>query len=320
MTIGDIREALRCPCPAHEKLVGEAPVLACAAADCPRGQPRFPVVGGVPAIVDFADSVIDPARLVADAGGSVVAGRDNRLRRAVVGIAFGRNRVAAVNARRFLDALPARADRPRHVLIVGGGAAGAGVEAIYAAPDVRVVTTDVYRSDLTDLIADGHGLPLADGAVEGVWIQAVLEHVLEPERVVAELWRVLAADGVVYAETPFLQEVHEAAYDFTRFTASGHRWLFRRFAEIDQGVVAGPGTSALWSARALFTALFGSTRLGTAMALPFFWLRLLDRLIPPTWAADAANGVWFLGRRRTESMTPREAIAAYRGAMGRSIT
>jgi ubiquinone/menaquinone biosynthesis C-methylase UbiE len=69
-------------------------------------------------------------------------------------------------------------------------------------------------------VADGHQLPIADGSVDGVWIQAVLEHVLDPSIVVQEIHRVLTPGGVVYAETPFMQPVHEGAYDFTRFSLS----------------------------------------------------------------------------------------------------
>ncbi len=52
---------------------------------------------------------------------------------------------------------------------------------------------------------------------------------LEPERVVSEIARVLKPAGMVYSEIPFMQQVHEGAYDFTRFTDSGQRWLFRQF-------------------------------------------------------------------------------------------
>src|SRR5207237_664581 len=31
---------------------------------------------------------------------------------------------------------------------------------------------------------------------------------------------------LVLGDTPFMQQVHEGAYDFTRFALSGHRWLF----------------------------------------------------------------------------------------------
>ena len=71
----------------------------------------------------------------------------------------------------------------------------------------------------------------------------MLEHVLEPELVVAEIHRVLMPDGLVYAGTPFMQQVHEGPYDFMRFTESGHRWLFRRFERLASGATGGPGAA-----------------------------------------------------------------------------
>ena len=44
----------------------------------------------------------------------------------------------------------------------------------------------------------------------------------------------------------FMQQVHERAYDFTRFTQSGHRWLFRRFSEVSAGPVGGAGVALAW--------------------------------------------------------------------------
>jgi hypothetical protein len=54
--------------------------------------------------------------------------------------------------------------------------------------------------------------------------------------------------GVVYAKTPFMQQVHECAFDFTRFTEVGHRRLFRRFDDIDRGVAVDPASALLWAA------------------------------------------------------------------------
>ena len=58
---------------------------------------------------------------------------------------------------------------------------------------------------------------------------------VEPEKVVAEIYRVLKENGIVYAETPFMQQVHEGAYDFTRYTVLGHRYLFRQFHALSIG-------------------------------------------------------------------------------------
>ncbi len=125
--------------------------------------------------------------------------------------------------------------------MIGGGTIGDGLDALYAAPELDIVAFDIFPTPCTQFVADAHRIPLRDGAVDAVVVQAVLEHVLDPWRVAAEIHRVLRPDGLVYADTPFLQPVHEGPYDFTRFTESGHRWLFRDFELIESGVVEGPG-------------------------------------------------------------------------------
>jgi SAM-dependent methyltransferase len=197
------------------------------------------------------------------------------------------------------------------LLIVGGGGVGNGAEALYDDDNVNVIGTDVYRSAHTTVIADGHHLPFADESVDGVWIQAVLEHVLDPREVVAEIHRVLRRDGLVFADTPFMQQVHEGAYDFTRFTLSGHRWLFRHFTLVDAGISAGAGVATLWSLRYLVRMLTGSTKLGTLVAAACGWLRLFDKFFDNRDAADAASGVYFYGRKSAVSISPKDVIAYY---------
>ena len=203
------------------------------------------------------------------------------------------------------------------MLVVGGGGRGSGTDALYAAKGVRVVGTDVYASPDVEILADGHQLPFADASFHGVWIQAVLEHVVAPSEVVAEIARVLVDGGLVYAETPFLQPVHERAYDFTRFTRSGHRWLFRGFTEIASGTIGGPASGLLWSIRYLARALFRSEKIGSAAAVAFFWLPRLDRLCGETWRADAATGVFFLGAKAgAETMRVRDLVEYFPGGRG----
>jgi SAM-dependent methyltransferase len=204
------------------------------------------------------------------------------------------------------------------VLIIGGATVGAGAAPLYAARGVRLVVFDIYRSPQTHFVADAHGIPLADGAVDGVWVQAVLEHVLSPETVVGEIHRVLREDGLVYAETPFMQQVHEGPYDFTRFTESGHRWLFRRFERIASGAMRGPFTALLWSIRYALIGLLRSRRAATALCLFLFWLRYFDRLVPPAYALDAASDVYFLGRKADTALNPKDIVRSYAGAQNKS--
>ena len=84
------------------------------------------------------------------------------------------------------------------------------------------------------------------------------EHVVDPYRCVDEIHRVLTSNGLIYAETPFIQQVHAGRYDFTRFTQLGHRRLFRRFEEIETGVVCGPGMALAWSWQYFLLSFFTS--------------------------------------------------------------
>ena len=219
--------------------------------------------------------------------------------------------MAAKNVELLLSLLPGPSPL---VLVVGGGTVGNGVEAIYSDRRIRVVAFDIYFSPLTQFVADAHRIPLATESVDAVVIQAVLEHVLHPDQVVSEIRRVLRPDGLVYAETPFLQQVHAGAYDFVRYTSSGHRFLFRAFEEIASGPVAGPGTQLLWSVDHVVRGLLRSELAGKLARALFFWLRYLDRLIPTAFALDNASAYYFLGRRADRELTSREIVTYYRGA------
>lgn len=310
-----VAQLLRCPRCSQRLLgiEGDATVR-CAAADCALGGAGFPVVGRWPALVDFADSVLDAETVLAarEAVPETVRPRSDRipagLRSALL---KPPNRVAERNIACLLSLL---SEPYPLVMVVGGATVGNGVAALYSDPRVRVIGFDIHPSPNTQFIADAHKIPVADHSVDAVLVQAVLEHVLDPPRVVAELRRVLKPGGIVYAETPFLQQVHAGPHDFTRYTASGHRYLFRAFAEVDAGPVAGPGTQLLWSVDHLVRGLARSRVAGVAARAAFFWLRYLDRLVGARFAMDDASAYYFLGRASGAELSPDDILAYYRGA------
>ena len=276
----------------------------------------YPAIDGTPVLIDFDDSVLSPEDVLHNQATSPI---DRDARGGAAGllkrIVSPEKRVTRDNVEALIEALPQTRDSL--VLVVGGGTIGQGMSALYNHPDIRIIAFDIYKSPLTQFIADAHHIPLCDNCVDAVVVQAVLEHVLSPEQVVREIWRVLRPGGLVYAETPFLQQVHEGAYDFTRFTESGHRFLFRNFALLKSGSSSGPGTQLLWSIDYFARGLFRSWFMGKLAKLAFSWLRLFDRLIPPEHASDGASGVYFLGQKSNVTMRPRDIIAFYRGAQAR---
>jgi SAM-dependent methyltransferase len=270
----------------------------------------YGLVGRVPILICSDRSLFDPDEAVnqRDRTPTAVVG----FRRAIPGLTNNYN--AKRNFRRLGQLLREGAPDPV-VLSIGGGEGGKGEDAL---DGIAILTTDVVLGPDTDALADAHDLPFADGAFDGVVIQAVLEHVLDPSICVAEVHRVLKPGGLVYAETPFMQQVHLGRYDFTRFTALGHRRLFRKFEAIDTGMSAGPGSALAWSL-AHFLASFsrGPRMRKVLMALGkcmFFWLRLLDVPLKNNDAAyDAAAGFYFLGRRSEHTLADAELLATYRG-------
>jgi SAM-dependent methyltransferase len=223
---------------------------------------------------------------------------------------FGVNHVARACCADFLRRLKANRKRPR-ILVIGGGARGSGVDELYDDTSIDLVGTDIYPSCNTRIVADGHQLPFIDASFDGVWIQAVLEHVLDPPIVVVEIHRVLRPGGLVFADTPFMQQVHENAYDFTRYTLSGHRWLFRDFEMLDAGASSGAGTAFRWSVQYLVKSITRSNKISTGISLLLFWTRFLDRAGKRRSNADAASGVYFLGSKAMNPISPHDMISFY---------
>jgi SAM-dependent methyltransferase len=204
------------------------------------------------------------------------------------------------------------------VLVIGGGILGTGMECLLDDPNIELVETDASVGPRTQMICDAHDLPFADGSFQGVIVQAVLEHVLDPWRVVQEIHRVLVPGGMVYSDTPFIAQVHGREFDFHRFTRLGHRRLFRHFAELDSGITGGPMVATLWTLRYLALSCFESRPLRAAASAAarvlLFPFKYLDYwLIKRRGALDAAMAFYFLGTKATRPIEDQQLLASYKG-------
>ncbi len=201
-----------------------------------------------------------------------------------------------------------------------GSIVGEGMEALIGHPNIELVESDVSFGPRTTVIGDAHSIPFDDNSFDGVIVQAVLEHVVDPWRCVEEIHRVLKEDGLVYAETPFMQQVHGGCYDFTRFTYLGHRRLFRRFEEIDSGATCGPGMALAWSYRyfllSFTTSKLWRTMIAVWVRLTSFFLKYIDYLIiDNVGSLDAASGYYFLGKKSDNILDDKELIKLYKLAL-----
>ena len=211
--------------------------------------------------------------------------------------------------------------KPLRILILGGSVDGVGIKHLknMLHEDDLLVETDVSYGPNTTLICDAHEIPFADESFDLIIAQAVLEHVLDPFQCVKEMHRVLKDKGLIYAETPFMQQVHGGKYDFLRFTHLGHRRMFRKFNEIKSGVVAGAGSALVWSLKYFLTSFANSKKIDRVLSyggtFMFFWIKYFDVILNKTKGSiDAASGFYFLGRKeKNYLLSDKELLASYRG-------
>ena len=298
---------MRLQCPACGAALPAATLL------CPGCGDRFPADGGVPRLLARDNPLFDRAQVTS----TTSSARSPLLQRLSARLPQPAWRSAPdllTMVRAHVDVAAAR------LLIIGLGDAGPGLPALRA-DFLEVTATDVVPAAGVDYVCDAHALPFVDDSFDVVLLAAVLEHVLDPAAVVAEVTRVLRQGGIVGAETPFMQQVHMGAHDFTRFTELGHRWLFRCYRELERGTANGPATALAWS---LVYLLVGptSTPRGAAVAkgvgrLAFSAVAGLDRVLSRgKGASDGAAVVYFVGSNcKVPCISARDLVGSYRGAV-----
>jgi len=223
------------------------------------------------------------------------------------------SQVTKSNCLRFLDLLSSSNKCP-HVLIIGSGERGAGMDNLYTSKEISITGTDVYLSENVQYISDAHYLPFKESSFDGVWIQAVLEHVVDPNMVVGEIFRVLKPDGYVYSETPFMQQVHEGAFDFTRYTVLGHRYLFKNFKALDIGGNGGVGIVLEWSIKHFIWSITRSKWMARFISIPLGLIfKAVEKLADERSLYDSSSGVYFLGKKSNKTISHKDLLTLYKG-------
>ena len=305
---------LCCPCSLKSKLSRVKGGFICKSEQCEHSQiySLFPVLNNIPVLVSEkrCDTVCTEGRMES------YIERPKASYSKIKFFLVGTSNITKSNCNLFVKELISTNERPK-VLVIGSGLRGSGTEELWNNKKIEIHGIDIYGSTSVDIVCDAHYLPLKDNYYDGVWIQAVLEHVLEPSVVVSEIHRVLRKRGLVYAETPFMQQVHEGAYDFTRYTVLGHRYLFRKFESIRMGGNKGPELVFAWATRYLIWSITRSRKIGRVFGLVVgFLLRPIAYLVSKSSMYDASSGVFFLGRKSEGNvLTHKEVVQLYAGQM-----
>lgn len=314
LTFNECMNLLCCPnCRSELNLSARA--LVCKNSMCAKS---FPIVNNKPVLINEENSLFQISdyqnsyQEVLSADELDGWGKIKRTLENICGDSFSTNFAAEKCLEKLADLVFKNIDAPI-ILVVGCGIEGKGMNKILSNQSIRFINIDISPRSQATIFSDAHDIPLRDQSVEGVIIQAVLEHVINPNRCVEEIYRVLKKEGIVYSEIPFMQQVHEGRYDFTRFTHLGHRVLFKKYKEYDSGLVAGPGTALEWSYRYLLRCFSKTKIMKLIVRLTGFWIKYFDYLLRKSpGVLDAASCTFFFGVKSEKIFSEKEIVSKYR--------
>ncbi|WP_445453395.1 class I SAM-dependent methyltransferase [Flavobacterium sp. 25HG05S-40] len=147
-----------------------------------------------------------------------------------------------------------------------------------------LINVDLLPYQNVDVICDIENIPFKDNSIDYIINIAVLEHVPNPQRVIAEMNRILKPGGKMYCFIPFMQPFHASPYDFQRFTYEGMKYQFKDFKIINIKSI-GPTSGMLWVVQEWFALIFsfGIKPLYTLLYLVFmvvtFPIKFLDVIL-----------------------------------------
>jgi SAM-dependent methyltransferase len=91
-----------------------------------------------------------------------------------------------------------------------------------------VINLDLCVGLNVNCVGNAEALPFADDLFALVMTQETLEHVDDPEKAMAEIYRVMRPGGLLYCQLPFVIGYHPGPTDLWRFTREGIRRLVER--------------------------------------------------------------------------------------------
>jgi SAM-dependent methyltransferase len=167
----------------------------------------------------------------------------------------------------------------------------------------HIINLEIEAIPNVDVVADGHYLPFKNAVFDAVIIEAVLEHVKDPKRIISEVRRILRPFGYICVAVPFMQGYHASPTDYQRYTIWGLDELLSDFEKIESGSCVGPTSALHWIFREYAGILlsFGNLWLYKIISLFIGWLTFpfvyLDSiLLHNRNSHNIASAVYFIGR------------------------
>ena len=168
----------------------------------------------------------------------------------------------------------------------------------YADKYIAVDWEGSFHSTKADIAADlNNALPISSDVADTVVSLSVMEHLCEPQTMLNEAFRILKPGGMLLLQVPWQWWIHEAPFDYFRYTPYSLRYMHEKAGFVDIIVSPQAGFFTTWfikfnyfSQRLICGPRFIRWPL-RACFMTFWYINqkvapLLDRL-DKDWAAEA---------------------------------
>lgn len=137
-----------------------------------------------------------------------------------------------------------------------------------------------------DILADlNKPLPIKAEVADTVISLSVMEHLREPQVFLSEANRILKRGGTIIVQVPFMWWVHEAPYDYYRYTRFGLQYLFEKVGFIDVQVYPQTGFWTMWTLKFNYQTI-------RLIRGPWPIRKAVDLLLRGVWAINQRIAPW----------------------------
>lgn len=155
-----------------------------------------------------------------------------------------------------------------------------------------------------DIVADmNEPLPIESEMADTVISLSVMEHLREPQIMLNEAFRILKPAGSIVLQVPFMWWVHEAPYDYFRYTRYGLQYMFEKAGFKEIKVYPQTGFWVMWTLKFNYQ----SARL---IRGPWLVRKTLSLLLRIFWAVDQRVAPWLDRHWKCEAETAGYFITA----------
>ena len=171
-----------------------------------------------------------------------------------------------------------------------------------------------WGSSLHDLKADiladlNDPLPIENEVADTVISLSVMEHLREPQVFLSEAHRILKPGGAMILQVPFMWWVHEAPYDYYRYTRFGLQYQFEKAGFVDVQVYPTTGFWVMWTLKFNYQStrlIRGPWPIRKAIGLLLRGVWAIDQRIAPWldkhWKGEAETAGYFVVAKKPKSL------------------